>query len=374
MQDTPGSDLDFIYGQFENFIQKFFSEREACYEYGELFRPLYYDLCEFVGRKGKRIRPLLLMMSYRALGGQKSFSDESVLRCAISLELLHSFILIHDDVIDRSEKRRGLPTFHKLVEQRLNRLDGQERVGQNVAVVMGDMVFAMAIRALLEADLPAEVRDRLMGRFLGYATDTGCGEIYDILLGVRDITRVSREDILKMYHLKTTLYTFEAPCAMGAILAGASEGKVKLLCEMAEPLGLAFQIQNDLLEFSHFESDDLLLSTDILEGKKTLLIREAFDRLNEVDKTFMQMCLNAPVRTESTILKVKDLIQKSRAVAYLEQKSLELFEETDRKLDAAEFSEHERQELRGMFKAIQQQVRVVSAAPQAPKKSKIFSS
>jgi geranylgeranyl diphosphate synthase type I len=374
MQDHQGTDLDSIYGQFENFIQKFFTERESSYQYGELFQPLYFDLCEFVGRKGKRIRPLLLMMSYRALGGQRSFGDESLLRCAIALELLHSFILIHDDVIDRSEKRRGLPTFHKLVEQRLNRLDGQERVGQNVAVVMGDMVFALAIRSLLETDLPPEIRDRLMGRFLGYATDTGCGEIYDILLGVRDITRVSREDILRMYHLKTTLYTFEAPCAMGAILAGVSEEKVKLLCEMAEPLGLAFQIQNDLLEFSHFESDDLLLSTDILEGKKTLLIREAFDRLNEVDKTFMQMCLNAPVRTESTILKVKDLIQKSKAVPFLEQRSLELFRETDEKLESSAFSEGERLELRRMFKSIQQQVRMLPSVARDLEKTPIFGS
>ena len=88
-----------------------------------MFEPLYLDITEFVARRGKRIRPMLMLGSYRVFGGEKSFEDHSLLRAALSLELLHSFILIHDDVIDQSERRRRLPTFHKLVEERL----GQDR-------------------------------------------------------------------------------------------------------------------------------------------------------------------------------------------------------------------------------------------------------
>src|ERR1700761_781384 len=86
---------------FEAFLARFFHENAERYAYGELFEPLYLDLTEFVGRRGKRIRPLLLLASYQIFGGSRPFEDQSLLRSALSLELLHAFILIHDDVIDR---------------------------------------------------------------------------------------------------------------------------------------------------------------------------------------------------------------------------------------------------------------------------------
>jgi geranylgeranyl diphosphate synthase type I len=140
---------------FENFLAGFFEENAERYAYGELFEPLYLDMTEFVTRRGKRIRPLLLLGSYRIFGGEKSFEDNSLLRAALSLELLHAFILIHDDVIDQSERRRRLPTFHKLVEERLGKIDGAARVGGNVAVVVGDILFAMAVDTLRSTNFAA---------------------------------------------------------------------------------------------------------------------------------------------------------------------------------------------------------------------------
>src|ERR1700733_2266518 len=167
---------------FENFLARFFQENAERYAYGDLFEPLYLDMTEFVARRGKRIRPLLALGSYRIFGGDRSFEDPSLLRAALSLELLHAFILIHDDVIDRSERRRGLPTFHKLVEERMGKLSSRERIGQNVAMVIGDMLFSLAIETLQSTDFSPRARDLALGRFLRYVTDTGCGEIYDILL------------------------------------------------------------------------------------------------------------------------------------------------------------------------------------------------
>src|SRR5476649_1256372 len=122
---------------FEVFLARFFQENAERYAYGDLFEPLYLDMTEFVTRRGKRIRPLLLLGSYRIFGGGKSFDNTSLLRAALSLELLHAFILVHDDVIDQSERRRRLPTFHKLVEERLGKIEDAARVGENVAVVVG---------------------------------------------------------------------------------------------------------------------------------------------------------------------------------------------------------------------------------------------
>lgn len=114
-------------------------------------------------------------------------------------------------------------------------------------------------------------RQQALGKLLSYVTDTGVGEIFDILLGSRDIGRVTREEIELTYLLKTTRYTFEAPCVIGALLAGASPEKAEDLAKVMEPLGLAFQIQNDLLEVSHLDGKDQLLPTDLMEGKRLFL-------------------------------------------------------------------------------------------------------
>ena len=143
----------------EEFLSDFFHQNAERYAYGHLFEPIYDDLAEYVLRRGKRIRPLLLLASYRLFGGARPFSDLSLLRAATAVELFHSFILIHDDVIDRSEVRRGQPTFHKLMEDRVGKLPERGRLGQNLAIVVGDMVYALAIDTLLDTDFEGPLRD-----------------------------------------------------------------------------------------------------------------------------------------------------------------------------------------------------------------------
>jgi geranylgeranyl diphosphate synthase type I len=339
----------------ENFLSSYFQQNVERYSYGELFEPLYLDLTEFVSRRGKRIRPMLFLMAYRLFGGDRELTDSSLLKSAVSLELLHAFILMHDDVIDQSERRRGLPTFHKLTEERMGKLEGRERVGQNVAMVMGDMLFALAVETLHSTDFPAGPRNVALSRFLRYVSDTGCGEIYDILMGKRDITRVSENDIVQMYNLKTTRYTFEAPIVLGGLLAGASPDLLNDIEQITDPLGLAFQIQNDLIEFSHFDLTDRAMQTDLLEGKKTLLMRMAFDRLNDLDRSFLQLCLSAPALNDSSIIKIRELIEKSGAVAALRERMQELFAQSERALEQAPFSVAQRDGLREAIAFIRQQ-------------------
>lgn len=357
METSLRQEIETLPSELEREIQAFFHRQKERYDFGEMFEPIYFDLCEFVGRKGKRIRPLLFALIYRALGGTKPANDPAVLAGSLSLELLHAFVLVHDDLIDRSEKRRGLPTFHKLVEQRLGRLSNAERTGHGVAVVVGDLLFALSVETLQSAGFPEPLRGAALGKLLAYITDTGVGEIFDILLGSRDIGRVTTQEIERTYLLKTTRYTFEAPCVLGAILAGASSEKQEDLAAVMEPLGLAFQIQNDLLEFSHFDSRDQLLPTDLLEGKKTLLVREAYERLGEVDRSFLQMCLQNPVRNDSSISKVQDLIRKSGALATMQERCRSLFEEASRKLAESHLTAAERDSVSQAIHWIRQSVR-----------------
>jgi geranylgeranyl diphosphate synthase type I len=347
LQDAPTS--------FETFLARFFQENAERYAYGDLFEPLYLDMTEFVTRRGKRIRPMLLLGSYRIFGGERPFEDTSMMRAALSLELLHSFILIHDDVIDQSERRRRLPTFHKLVEERLGKIDGADRVGWNVAVVVGDIVFAMAFDTLRSTDFAPPLRDAALAHFLRYISDTGAGEIYDILLGTRDIARVQEADISRMYTLKTTRYTFEAPLVLGALLAGVDEDHLRELAELIEPVGLAFQIQNDLIEYQQFKGVDRLRQTDILEGKKTLLLRAAYDHLTDVDRSFLQLCLSTRTSNDVSVSKIEQLIDKSGAVGLLTQKMEGLFLKVETALENSSFTPAQREGLREAFAMVRQQ-------------------
>jgi len=340
---------------FEGFLARFFEENAERYAYGDLFEPLYLDMTEFVTRRGKRIRPMLLLGSYRVFGGERPFEDNSLLRSALSLELLHAFILIHDDVIDQSERRRRLPTFHKLVEERLGKSEGAARVGENVAMVVGDILFAMAVDTLRSTDFPAHLRDAALSHFLRYISDTGAGEIYDILLGTRDIARVKEEDISRMYTLKTTRYTFEAPLVLGALLAGVDEDHLRELAELIEPIGLAFQIQNDLIEYSQFKGVDRLRQTDILEGKKTLLLRAAYDNLVELDRSFLQLCLSTRTSNDASVSKIEQLIDKSGAVGLLTRQMEALFQKSEVALQNSSFNPAQREGLREAFLLVRQQ-------------------
>ena len=343
---------------FEAYVQDYFAREKERHDYGGWFDPVYFDLSEFVGRRGKRIRPLLLMGVYQAFGGNKKPEDAAVLGAGLALELLHSFVLIHDDVIDRSDSRRGLPTLHKLAARRITSVEDRDRLGENIAMVAGDMLFAMSIRALQGCDFEAGVKGRALGCFLDYVSDTGAGEIRDILLGVHDIARVACQDIERMYHLKTTRYTFEAPCVIGAMLAGADESRVEALKSFTKPLGLAFQIQNDLLEFSNIKPQEPLTSGDLLEGKKTLLLREAYERLNEIEQSFLQMCLSSASRRESALLKIQDLIRKSGAVEVMEERRRQLFAEAEGVMGSSVFSPVESRALGELMGLIQRQMRI----------------
>jgi len=339
---------------FEGHLARFFQENAERFAYGDLFEPLYLDITEFVGRRGKRIRPMLFLAAYRIFGGTRPFSDNSLLKAGLSLELLHSFILVHDDVIDQSERRRQLPTFHKIVEQRLGKIDEAARVGTNVAVVVGDIMFAMALDTLRATDFPPAMRDAALGYILRYISDTGAGEIYDILLGTRDIARVEEADIARMYTLKTTRYSFEAPLVLGALLAGVGDDQLRELAELIDPIGMAFQIQNDLIEYSQFKGVNRLQQTDLLEGKKTLLLRAAYDHLVDVDRSFLQLCLSTRTSNDASVSKIEQLIDKSGAVGLLTTKMESLFEKAQAALDASSFTPAQRVGLREAFGLVRQ--------------------
>ena len=312
---------------------KYLAGQRGAYVCHPAFATLYDDLAEFVRRPGKRLRPLLFLLAHEVFcqtpGACGPAEESDLLAVGASLEFLHGFILIHDDIIDRAETRRRHPTLHRVIEGRLSAFSDRPRVGCNLALVMGDVLFALAQKCLLETRLDADLRARLGALLLGCMVETGFGEAADIIHGTRDVSKVSVPEIEQMYLLKTTRYTIECPLAMAALIAGAGATEMAAIARIARPAGLAFQVQNDLQEFARFEVSDAEAPLDILEGKKTLLVLTAFALLPENDQGMLQLCFSHAAPTEATVSMARELIARSGAIGRLTRRMDDLFAEAD---------------------------------------------
>jgi geranylgeranyl diphosphate synthase type I len=205
------------------------------------------------------------------------------------MELLHNFMLIHDDIIDRSDLRRGKPTLHKLLGKATKTHD-QGKLGYDLSIIAGDIVYALAIDSFLAIKESPGRKERALKYFIKTAAFTAIGEFFDILLGVQKINQVSEEDVLLNYTLKTAKYTFECPLVIGAILAGASKGDIRKLSWIGRLVGQAFQIQDDILGvFGTEKNIGKSILSDLAESKKTMLVCHAYRQLStERRKIFLR--------------------------------------------------------------------------------------
>jgi len=212
----------------------------------ELYAPIRYVL----SLGGKRIRPTLLIMAYNM------YADdiERVYSTAAGMEIFHNFTLLHDDLMDKADMRRGKATVHK-------------KWNDNTAILSGDGMLVLAYRYLAETSAPVlkKVLDLANKTFTGIME----GQQYDMEFETRN--DVSEEEYIEMIRLKTSVLL--AACVqMGAMLGGASDSDSALLYEFGEKIGLAFQLQDDLLDvYGNPAVFGKKIGGDILCNKKTYL-------------------------------------------------------------------------------------------------------
>ncbi len=220
-----------------------------------LYNPVHYL---FEGG-GKRVRPILTLLACEAVGG----SRESALPAAVAVELLHNFTLVHDDIMDRSAQRRGRETVHV-------------RWNESAAILSGDVMMGMAMRLLLRsaryAPEPLSVVD---------AFSTGLIEVCDgqaMDLAFMDRSNVTANEYFVMIEKKTARL-LEMSVAIGANVGGATNGKVHALREFARNIGIAFQMQDDVLDITGSALFGKQAGGDIIEGKRTWLMLECAQRV-----------------------------------------------------------------------------------------------
>ena len=234
-----------------------------------LYEPITYTM----DLGGKRLRPVLVLMACEAVGGDIN----RALTPAIGLEMFHNFTLLHDDVMDKADIRRGKPTVHV-------------KWDDNTAILSGDAMLTMATQLIAQA--PADVMPQVMDLYNRTAMEIYEGQQYDVDFEKRNDVTV--DEYLEMIRLKTSVLVGCA-CKMGALIGGADEATAQLFYKVGENLGLAFQLQDDMLDVWGDEATfGKAIGGDIMNNKKTFLLINAMQRATGDHKVELSLWLSTP--------------------------------------------------------------------------------
>lgn len=293
-------------------LSSFIQDTDRTFSLSKKSALLFKNIKDFILRKGKRARPVLFIIGY--LGFSKKVAP-GLYRSALSLELLHDFFLIHDDIIDKSDKRRGKPTLHKVLNNYLKKNKGVKFSGEDLTIVLADVMYAMAIHAFLSVKENSQRKEKALRRLIEAAIYTTSGEFIELLSGIKGIENITKPDIYQIYDLKTAYYTFACPLAAGATLAGANRKQIRNLFNYGIYLGRAFQIKDDILGM--FGEEDKIgksLLTDLQEAKKTLIIWYAYNNSPKKNQQIIKNIFSKKNINISDLLKMRKIITTSGAL------------------------------------------------------------
>ena len=295
-------------------LKVFLKEADSCYGLSKLSPELSNAIKDFVLRPGKRIRPILLTVGYLGFSNKK---PAGLYRTAISIELVHDFMLVHDDIIDKSDLRRGKPTMHKLFDKQLKKYKNVKFSGEDLSIVAADVIYALALHSFMSIKEEPIRKEKALSKFIDTVVHTGSGEFIELLLGLKDINKVTINDVYKVYDYKTASYTFATPLSAGAILAGANQKEVDKLFQFGIYLGRAFQIKDDILGvFGDEKKIGKSALTDLREAKKTVLIFQAYKKANRKTKNIIKKMLSRKKVTYKDLKIMKKIIVDTGSLDY----------------------------------------------------------
>ncbi len=298
--------------------------------------PLIHELLRVIQAGGKRLRPAFCYWGFRAAGGQHG---DAIVTASASLELLHTFALVHDDIMDASDERRGQPSVHALH-------------GVEVALLVGDLALALADECLFGSGFDDS---RLVRAFASYSVmrqEVIAGQYLDVRATSRK--EISETEVRHIAALKSGRYSIEKPLVIGAKLADAPSQLVDVLSGFGEPLGEAFQFRDDLLgTFGERSSIGKPIDSDIREGKRNLLYALAVEALEGEERDFLvQRWGGGSGLSDHELHRLRALIEGSGARAKTEQLIEELARKANRSLDRAPIDEVARAALRDLARFV----------------------
>jgi isopentenyl-diphosphate delta-isomerase type 1 len=268
---------------------------------------------------GKRLRPAFVYWGHRATGAEH---DLEVLRPAAAVELLHTFALLHDDVMDRSATRRGRPSAHAaLADQHraAGRLGDSDWFGTSAAILAGDLTYVWADELFDRTHLPAPALARARRVFTELRTEVIAGQYLDLHLAAD--AAAEPEDALLVAMLKSARYTVTRPLLLGAALAEpeADPETLAALRAYGDAVGLAFQMRDDILGlFGDPSETGKSCLDDLHEGKRTLLVLRALHLADEGGRALLRNSLGDPTLDEARAEAARRVVAASGALASVE--------------------------------------------------------
>ena len=250
-----------------------------------LYTPIIYSM----SGGGKRLRPVLLLITAEAFGG----SVDEAMPAALAVEIFHNFTLLHDDIMDNADVRRGKPSVYA-------------KWGGNVALLSGDAMLITAYKSI--SRVASERLPRVMSIFSDMALEVCEGQQYD--MDFETMSKVTVEEYMQMIECKTSAL-LSGSAMIGATMAGASEEDIKKIYRFATELGLAFQLQDDVLDSFGDIALGKKIGGDILEGKKTFLMVQALNRATAEEREVLTTThLRKDISNDEKIAIVKSLYDR----------------------------------------------------------------
>ena len=265
---------------------------------------LYEAVRHLPNAGGKRLRPIVAILSAQTCGGDIN----EVMPYATALELLHTYTLIHDDILDNDEKRRGVESVHK-------------KYGNMVALLAGDALHSLAFEALCKLEVDPALFREVVGDLSKLSTEISEGQYHD--MNFEKLRKVEEMDYYHMIERKTATM-FEMASRNGARIAGADPSQVKKLSEAGRLMGLAFQVWDDYLDVTATEGElGKQVFADLVRGKKTLVVVRALEMLDPFDRRKLHDLIKKGDAGEANIKEIMAYLKESGAIEWVRDRAKE---------------------------------------------------
>jgi len=296
---------------------------------------------------GKRLRAAFMYWGYVGAGGKEI---DNIIEVSMSIELTHIFLLIHDDIIDRDDFRHGVSAIHKKYEnlaRKFYKKVDAKHFGDSMAIITGDIAAAFGNEIIFNSKFKPEIILKALDKLQDIVTVTVSGEIFDVVLEAKG--KALEKEVLKVHENKTAKYTVEGPLHLGAMLAGANDRILKDLSDYAVPIGIAFQIQDDILGvFGNERKLGKPVCSDLREGKQTLLIVKALGKGSKQQKKLIERLLGNKEITDKEIELFRQVVRDTGSLEYSRNLAAELAEKGKEALKKAKLSQEAKNFLIGI--------------------------
>lgn len=280
---------------------------------------------EFTLRGGKRFRATLVLAGYFLATGK---NPRPALPAAAAVEHFQSWMLIHDDIIDHAEERRGGPSVHRALAQahRRDRWQGSsEDYGVGIGITLGDLEEPFTVESILATPATPTARLAALGEYARMTRLTAFGQLLDIRCGALDPGTVRESDVLSVHRFKSAIYTVVSPLKIGALLGGSSLARLSDLETFGTNIGIAFQLRDDVLGAGFEAEQSGKSSNDLVEGKRTLLVVKAWADGSEADRSRLARVLGNSQAAPEDVERARDVIRETGSLAYSERRIEELY-------------------------------------------------